>query len=53
MIDLEVLEEFKQEICDRYSPTEIAELLIEYFELSEREVLDLFSDDMIMEFKFR
>lgn len=52
-IDTDLLEEFKAELCDRYTPIELAELLIDHFDLSEWDVLDIFGDDRISELKFR
>jgi type I restriction-modification system DNA methylase subunit len=52
-IDYELLEEFREELKDRYTPIEICELFIESLELSEDDILDIFGDERIVELKFR
>lgn len=52
-IDTDLLEEFKKELVDRYTPIELAELFIERFDLSEWDILDIFGDDRVTELKFR
>lgn len=47
-IDLEILEEFKQELVDKYTPAELVELL----DISEWELLEAFQEKVI-ELKFR
>jgi len=52
-IDLEILEEFRLSLIDRYTPIELCELFIEALDLSEDDILDIMGDERIMSLKFR
>lgn len=52
-VDTEILEEYREELKDKYSPIELCELFIESFNLSEEDILSIFGDELVMSLKFR
>lgn len=52
-VNEDLLEEFREELKDRYTSIELCELFIEHFELTEEDILSIFGDEMVMELKWR
>lgn len=52
-IDTDILNEYKAHLADRYLPIELMELVIDHFDLSVWDVMELVGEERLMELKFR
>lgn len=52
-IDWDLVQEFKEELVDRYEPLELMELIIDHFNLTAWDVLEMVGDEKIIELKWR